>query len=127
MHPVLGTCPVCGEVLTITRLHCRACDTSIEGRFYAGRLAQLNPEQLQFVETFLQCEGKIKAVEEKLSISYPTVRSRLREVIQAMGYEMEEAVPTDDEPSENDRKQVLEALAAGSISPEEAITMLRGE
>ena len=126
MRPVLGTCPVCGEVLTITRLHCRACDTTIEGRFDAGRLSQLNPEQLQFVETFLQCEGKIKAVEEKLGISYPTVRSRLNDVRVAMGFE----VSTDDDintPSEEDRKHVLEELAAGRISSDEAITLLRGE
>lgn len=128
MNPVLGTCPVCGEALTITRLHCRACDTTIEGRFYTGRLSQLNPDQIQFVETFLQCEGKIKAVEEKLGISYPTVRSRLRDVIVAMGYEMSS---DDDEvslpPSEEDRKHVLNELAAGRISSDEAITMLRGE
>jgi|SRR5437763_747014 hypothetical protein len=128
MNPVLGICPVCGEALTITRLHCRACDTTIEGRFYTGRLSQLNPDQIQFVETFLQCEGKIKAVEEKLGISYPTVRSRLRDVITAMGYEM--STDEDDTllpPTEQDRKRVLDELAAGRISSDEAITMLRGE
>ncbi len=128
MHPVLGTCPVCGEPLTITRLHCRSCDITIEGSFYTGRLSQLGPEQLQFVEVFLQCEGKIKAVEEKLGISYPTVRSRLRDVIGAMGYEMSS---DDDEgdlsPTEEDRKRVLDELAAGRISSDEAITLLRGE
>src|SRR5258707_14757065 len=109
-----------------TRLHCRACDTTIEGRFDAGRLSQLNSEQLQFVETFLQCEGKIKAVEEKLGISYPTVRSRLNDVRVAMGFEIS---PDDDAnvPSEEDRKHVLEELAAGRISSDEAITLLRGE
>ncbi len=128
MHPVLGTCPVCGDALTITRLHCRSCDTTIEGRFFIGRLSQLNTEQLQFVETFLQCEGKIKGVEEKLGISYPTVRSRLRDVITAMGYE----VSTEEEPpesfaTEEVRKQVLDDLAAGRISSDEAILRLRGE
>src|ERR1051326_3750649 len=108
MHPVLGTCPVCGEALTITRLHCRACDTTIDGQFYTGRLSQLSPEQLQFVETFLQCEGKIKAVEEKLGISYPTVRSRLRDVIVAMGWEMVTDEEADLPPSEEDRKRVLD-------------------
>jgi hypothetical protein len=127
MHPVLGTCPVCGEPLTITRLHCRACDTTLEGRFHAGRLSQLSPKQLEFVETFLLCEGKIKAVEEKLGISYPTVRSRLREVILAMGYEMEaEAEDAESALSESDRKRVLDELAAGLITSEEAIAILRG-
>lgn len=126
MHPVLGACPVCGEPLTITRLHCRACDTSIEGQFYAGRLAQLSQRQLEFVETFLLCEGKIKAVEERLGISYPTVRSRLREVIMAMGYELQGDDESDPPLSEGDRKRVLDDLAAGRLSSEEAIAMLKG-
>jgi hypothetical protein len=119
---------VCGDVLTITRLHCRSCDTTIEGQFYTGRLSQLAPEQLQFAEVFLQCEGKIKAVEEKLGISYPTVRSRLRDVIVAMGYDV---APEDEEAeyvrSEEVRKQVLDDLAAGRITSEDAIARLRGE
>src|SRR5258708_24562559 len=112
MYPVLGACPVCGEALTITRLHCRTCDTTIEGRFYTGRLSQLTSEQLQFVETFLQCEGKIKGVEEKLGVSYPTVSSRLRSVIAAMGYEVSD---DDDEAAliraEDERKKGVEELS----------------
>src|SRR5258706_13128453 len=128
IDPVLGTFPVCGEALTITRLHCRACDTTIEGRFFSGRLSQLNPEQIQFVETFMQCEGKIKAVEEKLGISYPTVRSRLRDVIVAMGYEVSpEDEAAENAPSSEERQQVLDDLAAGRISSDEAVSRLRGE
>ncbi len=126
MHPVLGICPVCGDVLTITRLHCRSCDTTIEGQFSTGRLSQLTPEQLQFVEVFMQCEGKIKGVEEKLGISYPTVRSRLRDVIVAMGYDVG---PEDDDAAlqaEDIRRQVLDELAEGRITSEEAIARLRG-
>ena len=125
MHPVLGTCPVCGDALTITRLHCRSCDTTIEGRFYTGRLSQLGPDQLQFVEIFLQCEGKIKAVEERLGISYPTVRSRLRDVITSLGYEIPTESP--DEPSEEERKRVLDEVATGQLSTDEAIAILRGD
>ncbi len=124
MHPVLGTCPVCGEPLAVTRLHCRACDTTIEGRFYAGRLAQLTPEQFEFIEVFLECEGKIKAVEQKLGISYPTVRSRLQEVRSAMGFEA--SGEGEDDVSDDTRKRVLEDLAAGNISSDEAVTLLGG-
>lgn len=122
MHPVLSTCPVCQEPLTITRLHCNNCETSIEGQFYVGRLAQLSREHLQFVEVFLQCEGKIKAVEERLGISYPTVRARLRDVLRAMGFEPTETV---DLPPEVDRKRILDELATGKITSDEAIEMLR--
>ena len=128
MHPVPGICPVCGDVLTITRLHCRTCETTIEGSFYTNRLSQLNPEQLQFVEIFLQCEGKIKAVEEKLGISYPTVRSRLNEVRVAMGFEMTPDLDdTDPSLTEANRKQVLDDLSAGRITMTEAEARLRGQ
>ncbi|MBE2193558.1 MAG: DUF2089 domain-containing protein, partial [Anaerolinea sp.] len=124
MHPVLGTCPVCGEPLAITRLHCRACDTTIEGQFYTGRLSQLTPEQLEFVEVFLVCEGKIKAVEERLGKSYPTIRNKMREVIAALGYDI-----TEDEsnppPAEEARKRILDQLQGGQISYEEALALLR--
>jgi hypothetical protein len=126
VYPVPGNCPVCGEGMIITRLHCPNCDVTIEGRFALGRLAMLSPEQLEFVEVFIRCEGKIKRVEEELGISYPTVRSRLSDVIRAMGYE----APGDDLPDEltpQQRRTVLDDLAAGRISPEEAVELLRGD
>ena len=128
MHPVLGICPVCGDVLTITRLHCRSCDTTIEGQFYTGRQSQLTPEQLQFVEVFMQCEGKINAVEKKLGISYPTVRSRLRDTIVAMGYDISpEDEDAEVQQAEALRRQVLDDLASGRITIEDAIARLHGE
>jgi hypothetical protein len=45
MNPILTTCPVCEERLSITRLHCRNCDTTIEGHFDFGRLGRLKAEQ----------------------------------------------------------------------------------
>ena len=129
MHPVPGICPVCGDVLTITRLYCRTCETTLEGSFFTNRLAQLNPEHLQFVEIFLQCEGKIKAVEEKLGISYPTVRSRLNDVRVAMGFEMtpeDEAAAADLALDGETRRQVLDDLSAGRITMAEAEARLRG-
>ncbi|MDL1924416.1 DUF2089 domain-containing protein [Chloroflexi bacterium CFX3] len=126
MHPAPSICPICGESLTITRLHCRSCDTSLEGHFFAGRLAQLSAAQLEFVEIFLLCEGKIKAVEERLNISYPTVRARLREVIAAMGYEPAAEVEEGALLSETERRRVLDDLAEGRISLDDALTVLRG-
>jgi hypothetical protein len=90
MNNILGQCPVCGDALEVTRLHCRNCDTTIDGHFHAGRLSQLTPDQLLFVEVFLKNEGKIYKVEKELGISYPTVRSRLLEAIAALGYTPEE-------------------------------------
>jgi hypothetical protein len=124
MYPLIRQCPVCQADLTVTRLHCRNCDTTIEGHFDLGRLSQLTPEQLSFIETFVRCEGKITRVEEELGISYPTVRSRLHDVIRALGYEVgEEEPPLDDKR----RRAVLQDLEAGRVSSEQAIKLLRGE
>ncbi len=120
---VIGRCPVCGERLEVTRLHCPACDTTIEGRFGLGRFYLLTEEQLAFAETFIRCEGKINKVEEELSISYPTVRSRLSEVIRALGY----AVREENAPSSEQRRLALEQLAQGQITPDEALKLLRGK
>lgn len=125
VYPVPGSCPVCGEIMTITRLHCPTCEVTVEGRFSLGRLALLTPEQLEFVEIFLRCEGKITRVEKELDISYPTVRSRLNEIILTMGYELPGSNESD--LSQDQRRKVLDDLAAGLITSEAAIELLRGE
>lgn len=122
MYPVPTECPVCRDDLIVTQLACRNCGTGLEGRFTMGRLFQLTAEQLYFVEVFLRCEGKIKRVEEDLGISYPTVRSRLDEIIRALGYEVKE-----DREADGGRQEVLERLARKEISSEEAFRILQGE
>jgi len=123
MYPVLGKCPVCGENLTVTRLHCRSCDSSLEGHFQLGRLYQLTPEQLSFVELFVHNEGRLNKVQEELGLSYPTVRSRLNDVIRSMGYEVTE----DAGPSPAQRRSILEDLAQGKLTPDDAVKLLQGE
>ncbi len=124
MYPVIGKCPVCGETLSVTRLHCRACDSTLEGQFSLGRFYQLSPEQLAFVETFIRCEGKLTRLQDELSMSYPAARARLTEVIRALGYEVRDEEPS--VPAEK-RKSILEQLAAGQISSEDAVELLRGK
>lgn len=123
MHPIPTECPVCHHDLTVTRLLCRSCGTALEGRFTLERLFQLTPEQLHFVDVFLRCEGKISRVQEELGLSYPTVRSRLEEVIRALGYEVGE----EREAEEEHRREVLDQLARKEISSEEALRLLQEE
>jgi hypothetical protein len=99
---------------------CRNCGTALEGRFDLGRLFDLTPEQRHFVEIFVRCEGKLNRVQEELGLSYPTVRSRLEDVIGAMGYEVGEREETD----ETLRQEVLQRLARQEITSEEALRLL---
>ena len=125
MYPALTRCPVCKNELVVSRLHCPSCDTVVEGRFTAGHFANLSQDQLNFIVTFVRCEGKINRMEDELSLSYPTIRNRLHEVIRALGFE-----PGKDETPEIDdekRRSVLEDLDAGKISAEDAMRILRGE
>ena len=129
MHPVFGKCPICGEELTVTRLECRNCGTDIGGQFTIGRLARLDSEQMQFVETFIKSRGNAYKVGEELELPYSTIRARLTQVILAMGYEPEPE-PKDDAPitvSPEKRKSILDELARGKISAEDAVKFLQGE
>jgi len=125
MHSAPTLCPICQSELTVARLHCSSCDTSIEGQFAAGHFANLTPEQMQFVFTFVRCEGKINRMEQELGVSYPTIRNRLNEVIRALGFEpgKEESIEIGDEK----RRAILEDLDAGKISADAAMRILRGE
>ena len=126
MHPLISQCPVCRDQLIVTRMYCPTCATAIEGRFHLGPLSELSEQQLDFVVTFIRCEGKLNRLQEELGVSYPTVRGRLEEVIRALGYEIEKA---DEEPlgiSDEERRSILADLAAGRISSEEAMRMLQG-
>jgi len=126
MNNALTRCPVCQNELTITRLHCDACDTTLEGRFLGGPFAHLTVEQLDFVLTFIRCEGKLTRMETEIGLSYPTIRNRLQDIIRALGYEpgKDDSSP---EVSEDRRRQVLEDLDSGKLSADAAMRILRGE
>ena len=128
MKTLPGKCPICGENLTVTRIHCRNCDTTIEGQFSLGMLELLNREQLLFVETFIRYEGKLNRMEKEMGLSYSTLRSRLTELIRTMGYDVgqEEALPVTPGIGDEERRRILEALAAGHISTEQAVKSLQG-
>ena len=123
---VLGRCPVCGEELAVTRLHCGACDTALEGRFRLGRFARLAPDHLAFLEVFVKNRGIIKDVEAELGLSYPTVRARLDEVLRAMGFPTgdEAPRPRQAQAREAASRRVLDELHAKRISAAEAARRL---
>ncbi|MCB9437445.1 MAG: DUF2089 domain-containing protein [Anaerolineales bacterium] len=124
-HALPTRCPLCEEPITVTQLHCEHCDIRIDGRFEVSGLAALSSDQLEFVEVFLRCEGKINRVEKELGISYPTVRSRLNEIILAMGYEPVTETEAEEAQREASRLDVLERLSTGTISPDQAVELLR--
>ena len=136
VHDVIATCPVCSEELTITRLHCRACGTALEGEFGVGRFGRLSREQLALLESFLRSRGNLKEMERELGISYPTVRGRIDALVRALGLAEGEPAGEErvggqqaDEPVPGDlaaaRREILERLARHELGAEEAAAALR--
>jgi hypothetical protein len=110
----------------VEKVRCEACDCALEGRFSLDWVGQLSREQLGFVKVFLGCRGKIKDVELALGLSYPTVVSRLDDVVEALGGARSagSAAPASSAPSPS-RLSVLEELAQGSIDVDEAERRLK--
>lgn len=128
VNKTLSKCPVCDEDLVVTRLYCVNCNTTIEGHFTAEHtpFGHLSAEQMQFLLTFVKCEGKLNRMEDEMKLSYPTLRSRLVEIVRALGYEPgKEEAPA--QLSAEERRSILEDLDQGTITWDEAQARLRGE
>lgn len=115
---VIGKCPVCDHDMSITRVHCSYCNTTIESKFTLCKFCKLNDEQKSFVEVFIKNRGNIKEIEKELGISYPTVRNKLENVIESLGYNAKYGPKVD-------KKEVLAKLSAGEITAEEAVKLLK--
>ncbi len=75
-------CPSCGNTLSMRRLECPGCHTSVEGDFELPVLAQLPPEDQEFTLSLLRASGSLKELAGQYGISYPTVRNRLDALIE---------------------------------------------
>jgi len=121
MHKLLERCPACGEPLYVSEMRCTQCPTQIRGRFAPGPLAALTEEQATFVLLFLRSRGNMSELEKRLGVSYPTIRAKLDEVIAALERGEAAARPVPQ------RRALLEDLAAGRLTPAEALRRLQQE
>lgn len=113
-------CPVCGNDLTITKLSCPKCTSEINGSFAPCRYCALNDKMKLFLETFLKCRGSIKEVEKSLSVSYPTVKSLLDELLTTLF--PAEMVKSGDGMTPG---EILDLLEKGEITAAEAADLLK--
>ena len=133
-HDVISTCPVCSSELAVTRLHCASCGTTLEGDFSVGRFGRLSRDQLALLESFLRSRGNLRDMERELGISYPTVRSRVEQLVRSLGFGPRgDDEAADDGPAATDagaapaatRQEILERLARHEIGAEEAAQAIR--
>jgi hypothetical protein len=107
-----------GEAMVVERVRLTGKDIAIEGRFALPQLARLGADDQVFVAAFVRSHGSIKEMEQVFGVSYPTVKARLNRIAAALDFiEVSPAPP---------RGEVLERLARGEISAEDAIRELEG-
>ena len=138
MYRAPHKCAICGEKLTISRLSCEHCGTTMDGHFTGCRFCSLSPEEELFLLTFIKNRGSIKDVERELGISYPTVRAALDNLIASLG--LADAPAPEKEPTREDtlksrrkespdtaksRKEILKLLSEHRITADEAAKRLK--
>jgi len=125
LHPIPSRDPVTGDDLYVSELTCDKSGVTIRGKFEVPKYAKLDAEQAKFLETFLRCRGMLSSVERELGISYPTVRSRLDALLEALGL-----TPVRDDGARNKlaekKKKILDQLEKGEITAEKAKALLKG-
>jgi hypothetical protein len=97
----------------------------VRGAYPLDRFAALSGEDEQFLLTFLAARGNLKEVQDRLDLSYPTVRGRLDKVLGALG------LAGDDKPGEKtarkpDVMELLDKLEAGDLSVDAVLKTIKG-
>jgi hypothetical protein len=115
-------CPGCQEDMTIEKVTCHHCHTSVEGHYHVSEINYLPAETQYFIEIFLKNRGNIKAVEKELNVSYPTVKKYLDDTILRLGYQLDVDIELDTTKEEEDP---ISLLKQGKITVEEATKRLK--
>lgn len=105
-----------GRPIAVERVRLIDDDLVIEGSFELPQLARLGVEDQVFITAFVRSHGSIKEMERIFGVSYPTIKARLNRLSESLQF-----VDTDPSPS---RVEILERLAGGHISADEAISEL---
>jgi hypothetical protein len=122
LHALITRDPISGGELIATRLECPASGIVIEGAFSLGWLARLTPEQLEFARLLLVNRGNVQKVAAELGVAYNTARSRLDDIVAALGGPSDGEARADARAA---RQAILDRLAAGEIGVDEAMRLIR--
>lgn len=119
-------CPVCGDILALTRLSCDECGTELAGHFPTCEYCSLATEDRETLRVFLASRGNMKEVQSHLEVSYPTARARFDGILAKLGIQATdgEEIPLQDEEEKKISSETLDALAQGEIDVEEALRRL---
>jgi hypothetical protein len=107
-----------GEAVIVERVRLPGRAVAIEGAWALPELAKLTAEDQVFVAAFVRSHGSIKEMEQVFGVSYPTVKARLNRISEKL-----EFIDTSPRPS---RSEVLERLARGELTADQAVAELEG-
>ena len=105
-----------GEPILVERVRLVEKDIAIEGSFELPQLARMSLEDQVFITAFVRSHGSIKEMEQVFGVSYPTIKSRLTRIANALEFVENNPAPS--------RTEILDRLKRGEISAQEAIREL---
>ena len=109
-----------GQPFVVERVRLSGKDIAIEGAFAPPQLARLAGDDQVFVAAFVRSHGSIKEMEQMFGVSYPTIKARLNRIAASLDFIDESPAP----PRSEVRTEVLDRLARGEITAEDAIAAL---
>lgn len=90
MKRLISRCPSCDGELVISTLQCPDCGMEFKSSFELSVFDKLSDEQNGFLLAFLRARGNLKEVQSEMSISYPTAKKKLDELLDALNLGSEE-------------------------------------
>jgi len=109
-----------GQPFVVERVRLAGKEIAIEGAFAPPQLLRLSGEDQVFVAAFVRSHGSIKDMEQMFGVSYPTIKARLNRIAATLEFIDESPAPARAEV----RTEVLDRLARGEITAEDAIAAL---
>ncbi|MCX7995415.1 MAG: DUF2089 domain-containing protein [candidate division WOR-3 bacterium] len=110
----IKNCPMCGGEMVISELRCKECNLMIKKDFPMCEFCQLPEEDYEFLKIFLRSEGKITDIEKILGVSYPTIKSKIENLLRKLNLAPYKE-PVDP----------IDGIAEGKLSVDEAIAILK--
>ena len=74
-------CPSCENSLSVSRLECAQCSTSVSGHYDLPLYMKLAKEEQEFILNFFLSSGSIKEMAKQAELSYPTMRNKMDDLI----------------------------------------------
>lgn len=90
MKKLISKCPCCNETLKIATLQCPGCGMEMKNDFELSAFDRLSADQYAFLLAFLKQRGNLKNVQNDLSVSYPTAKKKLDDLLVALELATEE-------------------------------------